>query len=192
VFDAGAPTPPSQDVQNAGVPELTIREITSGDRPVLERLYQLYRHDLSEFRDSLPEPDGLFRTHLLPAYFDPAQVGAQGLHALLAWRGERPVGFCLVNRLPDGARTVHDFFVVRRVRRDGVGRALALATFSRWPGRWEIGFQEENPTAARFWRRLATDLVGPGWREERRPVPDKPHLPDDVVLLLDSSVAGTA
>jgi len=51
----------------------------------------------------------------------------------------------------------------------------------RHPGRWQIGFQNENPTAARFWRALAAE-IGSDVREDRQPVSGNPHLPDDVLL----------
>ena len=42
------------------------------DWPVVERLWQLYQHDLSEFRHSAPGPDGLFRHDQLTSYADAA------------------------------------------------------------------------------------------------------------------------
>jgi predicted acetyltransferase len=77
-----------------------------------------------------------------------------------------------------------EFFVVRAARRGGVGHAAALEAIRRHPGRWEIAFQEENPKAARFWRRVATEVVGDAWTTEARPVPDKPHIPPDTWLFL--------
>jgi len=82
---------------------------TAADRQRLERLWQLYRHDLSEFRDCHPD--------VLAAH----------------------------------------------------------------PGAWRIGFQNGNPKAARFRRRLAAD-VGAGVQETLEPVPGKPHIPHDVFL----------
>ena len=77
-----------------------------------------------------------------------------------------------------------EFFVVRAARGHGVGRAAADALFALYPGAWEIPFQEENAVAARFWRRVAAETAGEGVREERRPVPGKPHIPPDVWLSL--------
>jgi predicted acetyltransferase len=77
-----------------------------------------------------------------------------------------------------------EFFVVRAARREGVGHAAAMGVFQLYPGRWEIPFQEENPAAAVFWRRVATDAVGPGWTLESRPVPGKPHIPPDSWIML--------
>jgi len=73
---------------------------------------------------------------------------------------------------------------VRSQRGAGVGRAAAEETVRRHPGRWEVGFQNENPVAARFWRRLAAEL-GNNVDEQLQPVPGKPHIPDDVILSFD-------
>lgn len=73
-----------------------------------------------------------------------------------------------------------------------MGRHAARQLLSRYTGRWEIAFQEENPGAARFWRRLAVEVCPTGHREERRAVPGKPHLPPDTWLLLnEAQVDGT-
>ena len=69
-----------------------------------------------------------------------------------------------------------DFFVVRAARRQGVGNAVVKELFARYRGDWEIGFQGHNRRAPEFWRRVVSDAVGTDWREERRPVPDKPHI----------------
>jgi hypothetical protein len=69
-----------------------------------------------------------------------------------------------------------------------VGRTAALRTLTRHGGRWEVAFQEENPGAARFWRRIAEDAVaelGADTREERRPVPGRPEVPPDTWIVLD-------
>jgi predicted acetyltransferase len=77
-----------------------------------------------------------------------------------------------------------EFFVVRAARRQRVGYRAAVELLHLHPGRWAIPFQEENPGAARFWRRLASEIAGSGWREERRPVPEKPQIPPDSWLFL--------
>ena len=74
---------------------------------------------------------------------------------------------------------------MRSQRCAGVGREAAEATIHRHPGRWEVAFQNENPSAARFWRRVAAE-VGSNVHERLRPVPDKPHIPDDVILSFET------
>jgi hypothetical protein len=66
------------------------------------------------------------------------------------------------------------------VRRDGVGRALALDVLTRHDGPWSIGFQHENVGAGVFWRCVADAAFGPGrWSEVERPVPGLPDAPPD-------------
>ena len=100
--------------------------------------------------------------------------------------GDALSGFALVYVTDEGRQDIQSFFIVRALRRQDVGGAAARALLRGAPGRWEIGFQEENPGAARFWRRVAQDVAGDAWHEEQRPVPDKPWLPHDHFILLES------
>jgi predicted acetyltransferase len=156
---------------------IELRELTEERHEVAERFWQLFLHDLSEFRDSHPDERGTFkRRHLEPFLRpDPDRV------AYLIYGSTGPVGFAFVDGLTTDVRRFDQLFIVRSQRRAGIGRAAAEATVRRHPGRWEVGFQNENPTAARFWRRLAAD-VGTQVEERLQPVPDKPHIPDDVIL----------
>jgi predicted acetyltransferase len=156
----------------------SLRMLTDADRPTVERLGQLYKHDLSEFRGTQPDADGLFKPGRLPGHFaDPATSG------YLISRNGAQAGLVFVQRVPGEIRTIGDFFVVRGLRRQGVGHAAALAAFARHPGRWELAFQEENSGAARFWRKVVTQVAGTAWTQERRAVPGKPAVPPDTWLL---------
>jgi predicted acetyltransferase len=159
-------------------PEPTVRPVTLDEQPVLERLWQLYRHDLSEFRGSLPDPAGLFHTRPLQPFLE----GDPDRRSYLFERDGGPVGFGLVGRVTTQPMLMFEFFVVRAVRGQGVGGAAAEALFALHPGVWEIPFQEENAAAARFWRGVAARAAHDGVREERRRVPGKPHIPEDVWL----------
>jgi predicted acetyltransferase len=159
---------------------LTIRPVTPADRAVLERLWLLFRHDMSDVSGALPDPSGQFRRERLDATFtDP---GRRGLIAHLEpgdGTPPSPVGFALVRGLDGPTRVLGSFFVVRGARRAGIGRQLAAQVLASFPGRWEIAFQDANPPAVRFWREVATAAVGQEWNEEHRAVPGRPDLPPD-------------
>jgi predicted acetyltransferase len=170
--------------------QLVLRELTPETRPVVERLWQLYRHDLSEFRGThgpsgfrgvLPDEEGTFKLRGLVPFLeaDPDRWG------YLFSSGSSPVGFALIAGLSSDKRLMSEFFVVRGARRQGLGRAAVRELFSLHPGEWEIPFQESNDGAARFWRGVAVAAAGDSWREERRPVPGKPSVPPDVWLKLN-------
>lgn len=149
---------------------------------VVARLWQLFWHDLSEFRDRPPDGDGTFPVHDLPTFFG----GDPHHRAYLIKRGGALGGFVLVNQDSAGLQHLHSFFVVRALRRQRIGHSAATAVLRGQPGRWQIGFQEENFGAACFWRQVATSTVGSRWHEELRPVPDKPWLPFDRFILFET------
>ena len=164
--------------------DVFLEPISDRHRPTVERLWQLYMHDLSEYRGHLPDTEGLYRWGRLPLYFGDSDRCGYLIH-----RDGDLVGFALIRGLEADARVVGEFFVVRAVRRQRVGRLTMHRLFERHPGRWEIPFQENNAGAARFWRAVATERVGSAWTEERRQIPDKPALAPDTWVLLDT-VAG--
>ena len=166
---------------------LTVRPTTPADRSVLERLWLLFRHDMSELSGALPDPSGQFRRERLDAAF--TEPGWRGVVAHLEPAGGpvSPVGFALVRGLDGPTRVLSSFFVVRGVRRIGIGRDLAAQVLRSFPGSWEVPFQDANAPAVRFWRTVATDAVGEAWTEEHRQVPGRPDLPPDTWISFQTS-----
>ena len=155
--------------------EVAVRRAGPHEIGILERLWLMFRHDLSEFRGVLPGPDGSFRSdRLRAAVEDPAWA------AYLVWADDRPVGLALVRALDQPVRVLNGFFVVRGARRTGTGSRAVLQVLANHPGPWEVAFQADNAAAVQFWRRVASATSGDAWTEERRAVPGRPDLPPDV------------
>lgn len=172
---------------------LTTRPATPEDTAVLERLWLLFRHEMSGITATLPDPDASFRRERLDAALtDPGWCGVLA-HATPPRADDgtpaepRPVGFALVRGLPRPTRVLNSFFVVGGARRAGVGRRLAAEVLARFPGAWEVAFQDANTPAVSFWRKVATDAVGQAWTEEHRPVPGRPDLPRDTWISFTTS-----
>lgn len=136
---------------------LVLLVVGESERPVLERLVQLYLHEFGGEGGPDLDRDGTFPYPELARYGNEA-----GCDALLAMDGDRPVGFALVTPSEDGGRFVEDFFVVRGNRRGGVGTQIARALFARTPGPWRLSVRDTNPAALAFWRRA---LAGYGASE---------------------------
>jgi len=160
--------------------ELSVRVPAQADRPALERLWLMFQHDMSQFRGDLPFADGSFNTERLEAAFtDLDRV------AYLVASGDRPVAFAIVRGLNEHRRVMNSFFVVRGLRRSGVGLHAVREVVARHPGAWEIAFQDENTGAVKFWRHVA-EAIAPGeWTEEQRTVPTRPELPPDSWISFD-------
>lgn len=155
--------------------DISLRPPQPADRPTVERLWLMFRHDMSEFRGQLPNTDGTFRDERLHAAFDDPDWAAYLLAA-----DDRPVGFAFVRSLTGPTRVLNSFFVVRGARRRGLGLRAVQDVVACHPGHWEVAFQHDNPGAARFWRRVATEIAGEAWTEETKPVPGRPDVPPDV------------
>jgi predicted acetyltransferase len=155
--------------------DLVVRRTTAADRVVLERLWLMFRHDMSEFQGQLPRPDGSYRSERLESVLagDPDWAG------YLFRSGESPVGMAFVRALTQPVRVLNTLFIVRPVRRHGFGLRAIREVVGQHPGKWDVAFQANNETAVRFWRRVATEVSGDAWSEEERPIPGKPDdIPD--------------
>ena len=153
-------------------------------RAVLENLGQLYRHDLSEALGHLPNQDGTFNNRRLDRFL--AEVDP-GHRAWLITAAGRLGGFVMTAPFEGdgdsgpGGTSVSDFFVVRALRRSGVGRAAAREVIAMFPGRWSIGFQSYNRGAQRFWSQVASDVAGDQWTSyDDPPVAGRP--PDSWIV----------
>lgn len=154
--------------------DLSVRLAGPADQPLLERLWLMFSHDMSEFHGRLPAPDGTFRSdRLRMAFSEPGWV------PYLAMSGGSPVAFAFVRGLTGPIAVLNSFFVVRGARGAGVGSRTVHEVVARHPGPWEVAFQDANTAAVRFWRRVAAKIAGDAWAEERRAVPGRPELPPD-------------
>ncbi|HET7900362.1 MAG TPA: GNAT family N-acetyltransferase [Candidatus Nanopelagicales bacterium] len=141
---------------------VALRAVTPDDLPLLERLAQLEAHDLSEVTGALPDSDGLFADPRLERFVD-----RPGAAAYVVEHDGSVAGFCLVREV-EGRSFVHSFFVVRALRRRGVGATAAAALLATRPGPWTIAVVERYEAVARFWRGVATSVAGASWTEDRR------------------------
>jgi predicted acetyltransferase len=128
----------------------------------LANLFQLYVHDFAEFwperRVDLGE-DGRFPLYPpLPRYW--TEPDRQSF--LIRVDGQI-AGFVLLDREGHSGQPVDwnmgEFFVARHYRREGVGRAAALAAFRGRPGRWELAVARRNLPAQAFWRQVAAEAA---------------------------------
>jgi len=128
---------------------------------LLSHLVELYLHDLSDIFPIDLGPDGRFGYDRLPLYFEeperrfPFVIRADG----------HPAGFALVTRgspvTEDPADLdIAEFFVMRRYRRSGVGRAAAFQLWDRMPGPWIVRVSEGNQRGLPFWRSVISEYTG--------------------------------
>ncbi len=121
------------------IPRPRLQPLRDSDQFLVENLWQCYQHDLSEFRGSLPGPDGRYKNGRVATY-----LNSPDRSAFLIEVDEAPAGFVMIRDNGDGSRVLGEFFVVRALRRQALGRRAATEVIISHPGRWEIAFQEAN------------------------------------------------
>jgi predicted acetyltransferase len=140
---------------------------TAEERAPLENLMQLYSYDWSELRPLDVTESGRFGDYPLGVYWQ-----EEWRHPFLIRVDNKLAGFVLISTRSHlngerGVADVAEFFVMRRYRRTGVGRAAALAVFEQFKGPWEVRQRDENTEATVFWRRVINAYTGGKYREVR-------------------------
>jgi predicted acetyltransferase len=149
--------------------ELTLSRVGPEADPVLRNLFEHYLHDMSEWFQFDTQADGSYSYDTPTLWKRPGFVYLARVHGALA-------GFALIGSgqqwLGDagaGVQDVHEFFVLRRYRRDGLGRELATRVWKQHPGDWLVRAAEANRPAVAFWRNaIASHTAGSYLEEERQ------------------------
>jgi predicted acetyltransferase len=143
---------------------VTISRAEPFERSLIEGLFQFYIYDFSEFEAAGSDrfdvnAEARFEPYpLLDQYWrDPDCV------PLLIRVGGELAGFALINAFAHSGgacdRSMAEFFIMRKYRRDGVGAAAVADVLALYPGRWEIAVARRNVPAIAFWPRVVGALA---------------------------------
>ncbi|WGV23491.1 GNAT family N-acetyltransferase [Halotia branconii] len=120
------------------------------DKPIIQRMMELYQHDFSEFEDKDINEHGYFGYPYLDYYWV-----EDDRYPFIVRIGGKLTGFVLVNQytyIPDSQYSIAEFFILRKYRQQGIGKQVAFQIFDRFCGKWEIHQITTNIVAQKFWR----------------------------------------
>ena len=151
---------------------LAISKIGPESDVLLRNLFEHYCYDMSEWFGLDTGADGRYS-------YDTASVWETGYGAYLAKVGDSIAGFALIGSggewLGDiGAHDVHEFFIMRKFRRQSVGRSMATFLWNEHPGEWLVRVLEANAPAITFWRGEISNYSLGSYREEQHIVNGRP------------------
>jgi len=63
---------------------------------------------------------------------------------------------------------VHEFFILRKYRRQRIGHQMARQVWGEHPGNWLVRVLNANTPALQFWRAAISSYATEGFREEHR------------------------
>lgn len=139
--------------------EVSVEPIPVEHKSVLRNLLELCQHDYSEFNGEEISEHGLFGYPYLDHYWTEA-----GRHPLFVRLAGKLAGFALVRTLAaqdagEPVCSLAEFFILRKYRRQGVGRRAAILVFDLFPGRWRVGQERGNDPAQLFWHKVIADYT---------------------------------
>ena len=119
-------------------------------KDVIKNLMQFYIYDFSEYVDRDIEEDGLFKPY--PDLEDYWKEETDKFPYIIK-KDNKYAGFVLVKKPESKKRfySIAEFFVMRKYRREGIGKAVATQIFKLYKGQWEVHQRENNIPAQKFW-----------------------------------------
>ena len=141
---------------------LEVRLATITDRLPLFRMLELYQHDLSDIWDQELDLQGEYG-YSLERYWKESSC-----HPFIALVNGNYAGFALVDEATKIASSGHwmdQFFVLKKYRQAGIGKAIANHVFSVLPGYWEVGQMTDNLSAQRFWKQIIAEYTKNSYTE---------------------------
>lgn len=141
-------------------------QASHGYKDVIKNLMQFYIYDFSEYNKSNVEEDGLFA-----AYPDLELYWKEENHRFpyVIKKDEKYVGFVLVRFIESAERiyfSIAEFFIMKKYRQEGIGKAAAGQIFNMHKGLWEVYQMESNKPAQMFWKKVIDEYTK-GQFEER-------------------------
>lgn len=141
-----------------------IRRARQVERTPIFKMLELYQYELSDIWDQDLNEHGDYGYELDRFWNDKKCI------PFVALVEGRYAGFALVDshvKIGPSGHWMDQFFILKKYRKRGIGRALAFDVFSQIAGKWEVGQMAENVAAQAFWRRII-DQYSNGKYEEHR------------------------
>ena len=113
-------------------------------KDVLKNLMQFYIYDFSEFVEGDVEEDGLYAAY---PHLEDYWKEKDHRFPYIIKQDEKYIGFLLVRFIESEERnyfSIAEFFIMKKYRRKGIGKAVATQVFNLHKGRWEVYQKESN------------------------------------------------
>lgn len=128
-----------------------IVKVEEEQREILAHLIELYEYDFSEYENSDVNSYGLYGYSYLDYYWTEEKRYAYFIKVDGKLAGFVMVcGFCYVSQDND-TLFMSEFFVMKKYRKQGIGKKVAMEVLKMHPGKWELTVHPNNPISHKFW-----------------------------------------
>jgi len=126
---------------------------------------QFYIYDFSEYIKYDVEDNGLFAPY---PHLDDYWKETSNKFPYIIKKDDKYVGFVLVRFIETQERmyfSIAEFFILKKYRRTGIGKAIAVMVFDLHKGLWEVFQKESNKPAQIFWKKVIEEYTKGQYRE---------------------------
>jgi len=138
--------------------EFEVIQAQKQHQEILSNLMQFYIYDFSEFLKFDVEKDGLYSEYPLEEYWKEEDHR----FAYMVKQEDKYVGFVLVKYMDTREQnyySIAEFFIFKKYRKEGIGKAVATHIFDLHQGKWEVCQIEDNTSAQIFWHKTIDEYT---------------------------------
>ncbi|MDO5292018.1 MAG: GNAT family N-acetyltransferase [bacterium] len=133
-------------------------KVEEEQREILAHLTELYQYDFSEYDNQDVNSYGLYGYSYLDYYWTEPNRYAYFIKVDGKLAGFVMVcGFCYVSKEP-GTLCMSEFFVLKKYRKQGIGKYAATKVLMMHPGKWELEVHPNNHGSHIFWYSVIQDV----------------------------------
>ncbi|WP_046213569.1 GNAT family N-acetyltransferase [Paenibacillus wulumuqiensis] len=144
--------------------DFDIMQVNQEQREVLANLMQFYIYDFSEYIKFDVEEDGRYNPYPLEDYWK----DVNHRFAYIIKQENKYVGFVLVRFIETDERSYYsivEFFILKKYRREAIGKGAAAHIFNLHRGPWEVHQIESNRSAQKFWHEVIDEYTQGQFKE---------------------------
>lgn len=140
---------------------MKLKKITKSQKNLLERLLQLYLHDVSLFFPiDFDEDNGLYLYDDLELYFESSEnIG------YFIKDDNNTLGFILIS-ISENENQVQELFVLNQHKSKGIGKLVVNDILDKYDGNWVIKSLPCSEPAERFWEKTIKNYTNNNYNVE--------------------------
>ena len=136
---------------------IEVVRVEEEQREILAHLIELYEYDFTEFDNKDVNAYGWYGYSYLDYYWTeqnryPYFIKVDGKLAGFVL----VCGYCYVSK-DQNTLFLSEFFVMKKYRKQGIGKSAAIEVLKKHPGKWELTVHPKNLGAHKFWRSVIAE-----------------------------------
>ena len=136
-----------------------IRKIAKREKKKVEKLLQLYLHDLSEYFPIPFDSKKCEYKYDLSKYFETD-------YAYFIKQDNKIVGFILIDDNKNDNYEISEIFILNNYKRHKIGEQAVIKVFNKYKGNWVIKAVPLSPIAESFWKKTINNYTNGNYKLE--------------------------